>query len=152
MLNSKKKKPRPVVVLLVEDDREDQKLAVRAFEGSDFSADLRIVSDGEEAMDYLLHQGDFADPDDAPKPDLVLLDLGLPKLDGRGVLKKVRDNPMFAKLPIVVLTTSNQELEVLQTYDLGCDSFITKPLEMDAFVRMYDRLEGYRCDRVPLRG
>ncbi len=138
------------VVLLVEDDPEDQALTKRAFGKAVFRADLRIVSDGQEAMDYLLGKGKFSAPQSAPKPNLILLDLNMPNLDGPEVLKRVRAHPDLRRIPIVVLTTSNHEEDVLRSYDSGCNSFITKPLEMDAFINVLSHLEDYWFDLATL--
>ena len=148
MSSATARKLKPAVVLLVEDEPEDQALTRRAFQKGVFRVDLRIVSDGQEAMDYLLRKGEYEDPERAPRPDLVLLDLNMPNLDGQEVLKRVRAHPDLQRLPVVVLTTSNQEADVLRSYDLGCNAFITKPLEMDAFVRAIEKLKCYWFELV----
>lgn len=137
-------------VLLVEDDPEDQTLTRRAFRKTLLPIDLRIVSDGQEALDYLLHQGEYSDHHRAPHPALVLLDLNMPNVDGQSVLKRIRAHPDLRCLPLVVLTTSNQQVDIRRSYDLGCNSYIVKPVEMDDFVRTQKKLESYWFDIVTL--
>ena len=122
------------IVLLAEDNPAEQRLAQRALVRGRISCDLRIVSDGEEAMDYLLRRKQYADPKQAPRPDLLLLDLNMPKLDGRQVLQQMKSNPQLAVIPVIVLTTSQQEQDILQSYQLGCNSFIKKPVDVHAFI------------------
>lgn len=138
------------VILLVEDDLDDQALMRRALRKGRFRADLQIVSDGQEAMDYLLRRGDFANPECPPRPDLILLDLNMPTLDGGQVLRQIRAHPDLRRIPVVVLTTSREEEDVLRSYDLGCNSFITKPMDMDAFIEMLRTLESYWFQLVTL--
>ncbi len=122
------------IVLLAEDNPAEQRLAQRALARGKISCDLRVVSDGEEAMDYLLRRKQYADPELAPRPDLMLLDLNMPKLDGRQVLQQMKANPQLAVIPVVVLTTSQQEQDIFQSYQLGCNSFIKKPVDVHAFI------------------
>lgn len=111
---------------------------------------LRIVSDGEEALDYLYHRGAYGDSPSAPAPDLILLDLNLPKLDGRGVLMAIRSDASLRSLPVVVLTTSDQEVDIVRSYNLGCNSFITKPVDPAAFVAVAGEISSYWFDLVRL--
>ena len=141
---------KPAVILLVEDDPGDQELTRRALTEGVFRADLRIVSDGEEALDYLHRRGAYADSDDAPLPDLILLDLNMPKLDGKDVLRAVKSHVTLRSLPVVVLTTSQQEADVFRSYDLGCNSFISKPVVADAFVDVIRELGSYWFELVTL--
>ena len=131
------------VILLVEDDPGDIELTRRALEHGKMRNDLRVVCDGEQALDYLLRRGVFSEPGDAPRPALVLLDLNLPRLDGKEVLKEMRNHADLARIPTVVLTTSSQEEDVVESYDLGVNSFITKPLEMSDFISVAQALEQY---------
>lgn len=135
--------PRPATILLVEDDPGDQELTRRALSDGNLLNDLRIVSDGEEALDYLHRRGKYADADSSPRPDLILLDLNLPKLDGRKVLEQINADPSLRRITVIVLTTSKQEEDILRSYDLGCRSFITKPVELDEFMKVVRHLESY---------
>ena len=143
-------KARPAVILLAEDDRGDQELTRRALEASKVRNDLRIVEDGEEALAYLFRRGKYKDPASSPRPDLVLLDLNLPRVDGREVLERVRADSKLRRLAVVVLTTSRQEEDILRSYELGCNSFITKPGAMEPFIRTIQDLEEYWFQTVIL--
>lgn len=141
---------RNAVILLVEDDPDDQEMTRRALRGSKLKNDLRIASDGEEALDYLKRRGAYLQPKDAPRPDLILLDLNMPKLDGRAVLKEIKSDPQLRRIAVVVLTTSSQEEDILRSYDLGVNSYITKPVRMDGFVKAIRDLEEYWFNLVVL--
>lgn len=112
----------------------EQELAQRALEDGMIYCDLRIVSDGREALDYLHRRNGYADPKQAPRPDLLLLDLNMPQVDGKEVLREVKANSQFAAIPIIVRTTSRHDEDVVRSYELGCNPFISKPGEIDAFV------------------
>ncbi|MBN2307347.1 MAG: response regulator [Candidatus Hydrogenedentes bacterium] len=133
----------PAVILLVEDDPGDQELTRRAIEACRLRNELRIVRDGEEALEYLLRTGRYEDATTAPRPDLVLLDLNLPRVNGREVLRRMRDDPYLRRIPVVVLTTSHEEEDVIKSYELGSNSYITKPLDIHQFVRVVQQLERY---------
>ena len=125
----------PVVpVLLVEDDPDDVQIAKRAFEKGNIANPLYIVRDGEEAMEFLQHTGRYADADQAPRPGLILLDLNLPRLDGREVLGLIKKDPDLLRIPVVVLTTSSDEADVLECYKDGANTFITKPVQFGKFL------------------
>lgn len=141
---------RPAVVLLVDDDSGDQELTRRALADGVHRVDLRITSDGEEALDYLYRRGRFEDPALAPPPDLILLDLNMPRVDGRQVLMRVKADPELRSLPIVVLTTSQHETDILQSYSLGCNSFVSKPVTMEGFVTALRELGSYWFELVTL--
>ncbi len=134
---------RRAIILLVEDDPGDQELTSRAFRNDALEVDLRIVSDGEEAMSYLLHRDEYACPDSAPMPDLILLDLNMPRMNGKQVLEQVSHEAELRRIPIVVLTTSQGEQDILESYDLGCNSFVTKPVDMDGFTKCIRELGSY---------
>ena len=136
-------KAKAAVILLAEDDRGDQELTRRALEGGKIRNDLRVVEDGEEALAYLYRRGKYKDPATSPRPDLLLLDLNLPRVDGRQVLKKVRSDSNLRPMAVVVLTTSRQEEDILRSYELGCNSFITKPGTMEQFIQVIHALEEY---------
>lgn len=138
------------VILLAEDDPGDQELIRRASQVAGISAELRVVADGEEALEYLQRRGRYAPPQEVPTPDLVLLDLNMPRLDGRGVLRRMRSDPQTQRVPVIVLTTSDQSEHVAECYELGCNSFITKPSEMSDFVQCLQRLDTYWFELVTL--
>jgi CheY-like chemotaxis protein len=134
---------RPPIILLAEDDPGDQELTRRALEEGKIRHELHIVQDGEEALDYLFRRGKYQNPLTSPQPDLLLLDLNMPKIDGRQVLKRIRADADLRRLAVVVLTTSQQEDDVLRTYDLGANSYITKPVELQRFMQVIQTLETY---------
>jgi len=134
---------KPAVILLAEDDPGDQELTQRALEQSRIRNELYIVEDGEEALDYLLRRGKYEDPASSPKPDLMLLDLNMPKVDGKRVLQQMRADPNLRRVPVVALTTSRQEQDIISTYDLGVNSYIVKPVNMDQFINAIKVLKDY---------
>jgi len=121
-------------VLLVEDDVEDIEITRRAFKTGGIRNPLYVVRDGEEAMEFLQRRGRYADPAAAPRPGLILLDLNLPGLDGREVLRLIKNGSSLRRIPVVVLTTSSEEIDVLSSYEFGANSYITKPAEFDRFL------------------
>ena len=141
---------KPAVILLVEDDPDDQELTKRALRDSKLLNTLKIVSDGEEALDYLYQRAKFANPAEAPRPELILLDLNMPKLDGRAVLTRIKEDADLRSIPVVILTTSSREEDVARSYHLGVNSYITKPVRMEGFIRAIQDLEHYWFDLVIL--
>jgi len=137
------KKAKPSIILLVEDDRGSQELTRRALGEGKIRNELRIVEDGEEALAYLFRRGKYKDPATSPKPDLLLLDLNLPRVDGREVLERIRGDSKLRRMVVVVLTTSQQEEDILRSYELGCNSFITKPVDINQFIQVIQALERY---------
>jgi CheY-like chemotaxis protein len=131
----------PAVILLVEDDLADQILTREAFESVEVPHDLRIVNDGKEALDYLYHRDTFGLSERAPRPDLILLDLNLPRVNGQEVAKQIRGDPALQDIPIVVLTTSRRQEDILQAYGRGATSFITKPLDLQHFLDIIHELQ-----------
>ena len=121
-------------ILLVEDNPDDVELTRLAFDEAKIANQLAVVGDGAEALDYLFARGRFADRDPADLPSLVLLDLNLPKVDGREVLQAIRSNEATRSLPVVVLTTSTEPFDVEATYALGVNSYIQKPVDFEQFV------------------
>lgn len=130
-------------ILYADDDPEDRMLTEEAFEESNLSVQLQFVEDGEELMSYLFNTGKYQDQDKYPSPDLILLDLNMPKKDGRECLKEIKDNEQLRKIPVVVLTTSNDEEDVIKTYNLGVSSFITKPVSFESMVEVVQSLNKY---------
>ncbi|MFW5831134.1 MAG: response regulator [Prolixibacteraceae bacterium] len=138
---------KPVDILLVEDSPGDADLAKEALEESKLKNNLYIAMDGEEAMDFLYKRGKFQD---MPRPDLIILDLNLPKKDGREVLKEIKENPKLRRIPVVILTTSKAEEDVLKTYDLHANCYITKPLDLDKFMEVVHSIENFWLSIVVL--
>jgi CheY-like chemotaxis protein len=124
-----------------------------ALEESRLGNDLRFVEDGQELMDYLRREGEYANTD-APRPGIILLDLNMPRKDGRQALKEIKADPELRRIPVVVLTTSKAEEDVLRTYDLGANSFITKPVTFEGLVEIIRALGNYwfRVVELPERG
>ena len=123
------------VVLMAEDDEHDILATKRAWKKNNILNPLYIVRDGEECLDYLHRRGKYIDPDSAPRPGILLLDIKMPKLDGLAVLKHIRMSEEFSRLPVVILTSSKQEEDRVKSYDLGANAFIVKPLGFDNFSR-----------------
>ncbi len=146
MLTHKKR----AVILLAEDDPADQELTRRALELGKIDNELYIVCDGEQALDYLYRRNAFSDPAKAPFPDLLLLDLNMPRIGGKQVLEKIRKDPTFKFLRTIVLTTSNQEKDIVESYGLGVSSFITKPVDPDQFFKAVTTLREYWFQIVKL--
>ena len=138
---------RTVDVLLVEDSKADADLVREAIEGGKLIVNLNVVRDGEEAMDYLRRQGRFHG---APRPDLVLLDLNLPKKDGREVLREVKADADLCLIPIVVLTTSSADEDILQSYQLHANAYIAKPVEFESFVKIVNQVTEFWLSIVVL--
>jgi CheY-like chemotaxis protein len=144
-------KPRhPIVILLVDDDEEDLQMTQEALRESRLGNNLRTTCDGEEMMDYLLRRGQYADPSDAPVPGLILLDLNMPKKDGREALAEIKANPDLRQIPVIVLTTSKAEEDIFRSYDLGVNSFITKPVTFAGLVDAMRVLSQYWFEIVEL--
>ena len=133
---------RSATVLLVEDDETHAMLIMRCFERMEGN-NIHWVSDGEEAMDYLLHRGKFIDQEKNPRPDLVLLDLRLPMRDGHEVLKDIKNSDELRTIPVVILTTSKNEQDLLKAYLNNANSYLVKPLGFDKFREMTEDLGTY---------
>lgn len=130
----------PIRMLLVEDNPGDAELTRDALASSKIHIDLSVVVDGAEALDYLFHRGKHVD---AAVPDLILLDLNLPKLNGRQVLEEVKNNEQLRAIPIVVLTSSDAPNDIAETYRLGANCYVTKPLDLSAFQSIVHQIEGF---------
>lgn len=143
-------KKRPIVILIADDDAEDRMLIHEALEESRLKNSIQFVENGEELMDYLHNRNSFSDKKKFPTPGLVLLDLNMPKKDGREALKEIKADDTLRLIPIVVLTTSKAEEDVLRTYDLGVNSFITKPVTFSALVEVMKTLSKYWFEIVEL--
>ena len=141
---------RAITILLADDDEDDRKLAQDALVESRLANDLHTVEDGEELMDYLLRRGKYAALADSPRPGLILLDLNMPKKDGREALREIKADPSLRQIPVVVLTTSKAEEDIYRTYDLGANSFITKPVMFESLVKVMRELGTYWFEIVEL--
>ncbi|OAI07929.1 response regulator [Methylomonas methanica] len=135
-------------VLLVEDEPADAHLIKMSFKENRVRCNLHHVWDGVEAMAFLRRQG--ADYADAPRPDLILLDLNMPRMNGREFLAKIKSEPDFASIPAIVLTTSDIERDVVATYQLGANGYITKPVDVEQFIAVVRQIEGYWFNVVRL--
>lgn len=122
---------RSIRILLAEDDPDDRLLTRRALTKSRLANTIHTVEDGEELMDFLRREGEYSDPADAPRPGLILLDLNMPRMDGREALRKIKSDPDLRRIPVIVLTTSEADQDILQSYDLGVNAFVTKPVTFD---------------------
>ncbi len=140
----------PVIILIADDDPEDRMLAKDALEENRLSNDLHFVEDGEELLDYLKNKGRFTDRKAYPRPGLILLDLNMPKKDGREALREIKLDENLRQIPIVILTTSKAEEDIVRSYNLGVNSFITKPVTFDALVEIMKTLSKYWFEIVQL--
>ena len=141
---------RPVVILLTDDDEEDLQMTVEALRESRLGNDLRTTRDGEELMNYLLRRGRYANPSDSPVPGLILLDLNMPKKNGREALAEIKADPGLRQIPVIVLTTSQAEEDIFRSYELGVNSFITKPVTFAGLVEAMKVLSQYWFEIVEL--
>ena len=132
-----------ITILMADDDPEDQLLIQEAFEENGMTNDLRFVGDGIELLDYLHQRGQYSDPTTAPRPGLILLDLNMPRKDGRQALQEIKADPKLKRIPVIVLTTSQTDEDILQIYDLGCSSFITKPATFEGLVKVTKSISEY---------
>ncbi len=141
----------PVTILMADDDEEDCELTRDALQDARLANEMRFVYDGQELLDYLRREGAYADTSaDAPLPGVILLDLNMPKKDGREALAEIKADESLRRIPIVVLTTSKDEEDVLRTYDLGVNSFITKPVTFPGLVEVMRTWTRYWLQIVEL--
>jgi CheY-like chemotaxis protein len=140
----------PIVILMADDDADDRMLTRDALEESRVLNELRFVEDGEQLMDYLMRRGEYADPASSPRPGLILLDLNMPRKDGREALKEIKADANLRRIPIVVMTTSKAEEDIFRSYDFGASSFITKPVTFDRLVELMKTLGQYWVEIVEL--
>ena len=139
-----------VVILLADDDEEDRMLACDALAESRLSNEVFCVTDGEDLMDYLRLEGKYAPPAHAPRPGLILLDLNMPKKDGREALREIKADPKLRQIPVVVMTTSKAQEDVLQSYDSGASSYISKTVTFEGLVEVMKGLGRYWFEIVEL--
>jgi CheY-like chemotaxis protein len=137
----------PIQVLLVEDSPGDVRLTREAFKDAKVYITLHVASDGEKAMAFLKREGEYAN---APRPDLILLDLNLPKKDGREVLDEIKGSPTLKSIPVVILTTSSSETDILRSYQLHANCYITKPVALDGFLKVVKSIDSFWLSVVKL--
>ncbi|MBO9641154.1 response regulator [Siphonobacter aquaeclarae] len=141
---------KPVVLLVADDDEDDREMTREALEENFVLNEIRFVADGVELTDYLLRRGRYADPASSPRPGLILLDLNMPRKDGREALREIKTNPDLRSIPIIVLTTSQAEEDIVKSYDLGVNCFITKPVTFRDFIEVTKSLGQYWFEIVQL--
>ncbi len=142
-----KKKPkvngRPAIILLAEDNPADQQITKRVLRHVKVRTELHIVEDGIELMNYLRRKDKYSDPKSSQRPDLILLDINMPRMDGKKALKNIKGDSSLKAIPIVMLTTSNQDHDILESYDLGVNSYITKPSDNNEFIKVIKSIEDF---------
>ena len=143
-------KAMPITILMADDDPDDRLLTEEAMKESRLANPIYFVEDGVELMDYLYKRGVYADEKPAPKPGLILLDLNMPRKDGREALEEIKTNPNLRRIPIVVLTTSKADEDILRSYDLGVSGFITKPVSFEGLVDVMKVIAKYWFQVVEL--
>jgi CheY-like chemotaxis protein len=143
-------KRKPIVILMADDDPDDRMLAQEALAESRLANDLHFVEDGEHLMDYLYQRGPFAEADSSPRPGVILLDLNMPRKDGRAALKEIKSDPELRRIPVVIMTTSKADEDIVRSYDSGANSYITKPVTFDNLVEVISNLGRYWFEIVEL--
>lgn len=141
---------RSITILMADDDADDRLLTQEALAESRLMPDLHFVEDGEELMAYLRRQGNYISPDKSPRPQLILLDLNMPRKDGREALAEIKMDPRLRQIPIIIFTTSSGQKDIYHSYDLGASSFITKPVSFEGLVDTLRSLGQYWFDLVEL--
>ena len=142
--------PQPIVILMADDDEDDILLTKKALVKGKLLNPLKTVQDGEELLDYLLRRGQYENHKNAPRPGLILLDLNMPKKDGREALREIKSRDELRDIPIVVFTTSKAEEDIYRSYRLGVNSFITKPVTLDSLIDVMQTLGKYWFEIVTL--
>ncbi len=132
-----------VDILLVEDNLDDIEITKRAFKEAKLVNRLYIARDGQEAIDFLYHKGKYGDINNAPIPGLILLDINMPKLNGLEVLKKIKEDKTLNRIPIIMLTVSRRDEDIIKSYSYGCNSFLQKPVDFDNFVNLIKEIGFY---------
>src|SRR6201991_2009472 len=138
---------RPIDILLVEDDPGDELITREAFEHNKLHNRLHVARDGEEGLNYLYRRGEYQE---APRPDLILLDLNLPKYDGRQLLEKIKSDPDLSRIPVVVLTTSSAEEDIMRSYKLHANAYVAKPVDLDQFISAVRQIDEFFLQVVRL--
>lgn len=144
---------KPAVILLADDDEDDVVLVRDSFQRSKLSNDLHVVEDGVELMNYLRRQGTFADPERSPRPDIILLDLNMPRMDGREALKEIKNDQKLKDIPVIILTTSQTHADISRSYQDGANCFITKPVTFQSMCEVVSKFGEYwfQIVRLPVR-
>jgi len=151
-MNRQQKGLDPLAILMADDDEDDRQMARDALAATRVRNPIHAVSDGEELLDYLFRRGRYEDPANSPRPGLILLDLNMPRLSGREALTVIKQDPELRQIPVLVLTTSEAEEDILQSYQLGANSFISKPVTFDGLVRVMGSLKNFWLEIVELPG
>ncbi len=141
---------KPIVLLIADDDEDDREMTLEALKENFILNDVRFVGDGVELLDYLFRRGSYRDPSSSPKPGLILLDLNMPRMDGREALQQIKTHPELRKIPVIILTTSQAEEDILRSYDLGVNCFITKPVTFRDFIEVTKSLGNYWFEIVQI--
>ena len=140
----------PITILVADDDADDRMLIEDAFSESKLQNPLHFVEDGEQLLAYLKREGEYSDMNGQPYPGVILLDLNMPKMDGRTALAKIKEDENICRIPVIILTTSKAEEDILRTYNLGVNSFITKPVTFDGLVQVVRSIGQYWIEIVAL--
>jgi CheY-like chemotaxis protein len=143
------RKPTLMTILIADDDADDRMFLEQAMRQNGYDQDIRFVEDGEELMEYLKRQGRY-DEQNAPWPNMLILDLNMPRKNGFQALSEIKDDPKLRRLPVIVMTTSSADEDVVKTYNLGVNSFVTKPFNFNRLVEMVGTLKAYWMDTVKL--
>jgi CheY-like chemotaxis protein len=141
---------KPIMILMAEDDPDDRLLSREALQESHLANELRFVVDGEDLMNYLHRRGEYAAPKAAPMPGIILLDLNMPRKDGREALEEIKADPRLRRIPVVVLTTSKADEDILRSYDLGVSGYVTKPVTLEGLVNVLKTIGKYWFEIVEL--
>jgi CheY-like chemotaxis protein len=141
---------KPVIILIADDDADDRQFTREALETSRLVNELHFVVDGEDLLDYLLRRGRYTAPGSAPRPGLILLDLNMPKMDGRQALREIKTDPALRHIPIVILTTSRADEDIVRAYDLGANSFVSKPVTFAGLSEAMKAITHYWFEIVEL--
>jgi CheY-like chemotaxis protein len=143
-------KVQSITILMADDDEEDRMLTRKAFDLNRVGNELRFVEDGEDLLDYLYQRGKYEGGVNAPRPGLILLDLNMPRLDGREALAVIKRDPALRRIPVVVMTTSEADHDIARSYDLGANSYITKPVTFESLAQVIKALDAYWFEIVAL--
>lgn len=143
---------RPFEILLIEDNPADVEITIEAFRRSQRGNRVSVCRDGEEALDFIFQRGRFARPGAAPRPDLILLDLNLPRKGGLEIISQIKSDPNLKEIPIIILTTSDRNEDITRCYQLGANSYLTKPVQFDDCVKLIAEVQQYwlELSRLPL--